>query len=313
MKSGLVFNFDEYVLSRRQNIESELEKILAQTRPDVLWDSMRYSVLSGGKRVRGLLCLAAAEACGGPAAQQVALSCACALELIHAMSLIHDDLPCMDNDDYRRGRLTNHKVYGEAMALLAGDALLAYAQQVVLERTANCPPSRIIQVAAGLARAAGPSGMVGGQVLDMEATGKASADAESLKAIHACKTGALLAFSVWSGACLAGADEILLSLFQEFGEILGLAFQIADDLLDVTGELASLGKTPGKDQAAGKLTWISVYGVEASKQELARLADAGQALLSSSGPNAESIQPLLSAESIQPLSALLSYAVNRTH
>ncbi|HEY9791875.1 MAG TPA: polyprenyl synthetase family protein [Candidatus Obscuribacterales bacterium] len=323
----LNFDLDAYATPRRQLIEQSLEQYTALCEPESLWQSMRYSLLSGGKRFRALLCLASAEAMehlqpAGLTAVQAAMPCACALEMIHAMSLIHDDLPCMDNDDFRRGKPTNHKVFGEAMALLAGDALLVLATEVLLRKTPlQVDRQCLIEVAAELARATGPDGMVGGQVSDSIATGlvvptkslseqaglrtPVQADAPTaqlLESIHKRKTGALLRFATWSGARLMQANEDILSAFTSFGEVLGLAFQIADDLLDLTGDLQSLGKTPGKDQAAGKLTWVSIYGEEGSRRELALLESQGKSLLASCG---------LPDASTTALRALLSYAIHR--
>ena len=317
------FDLDAYALPRRQLVETTLDEYVQISAPELLWEAMRYSLLSKGKRFRALLCLAGAEAVepvttieGGLKAQDVALPCACAIEMIHAMSLIHDDLPCMDNDDFRRGMPTNHKQFGEAMALLAGDALLVLSTEVLLAKTpSQVSRQALLLTAREMAAAAGARGMVGGQVADSIATGlvaqkqeqpsKPGSDAptaELLESIHKRKTGALLRFSAWSGAGLLCADQKILDCLASFGEILGLAFQIADDLLDQTGDLKSLGKTPGKDQAAGKLTWVSVYGIEGSAKAVADLKDKAESLLSGSG---------LPEQSIAPLKALLSYAIHR--
>jgi len=307
MVAGTTFEFKEYVAARRQLVESTLGEYLSADDPPELWESMRYSVLGGGKRLRAILCLSAAEAVGGE--PELALPCACAIELVHAMSLIHDDLPCLDNDDLRRGRPTNHKVFGEAMALLAGDALLMLASEILIARTSKAVDRGVLlDVAAGLARAAGASGMVGGQVVDIAFTGRAGsgepAGMQMLESMHRRKTGALIRFSIWSGARLAGADEPRLSALGRFGEVLGLAFQIADDLLDVTGDAITLGKTPGKDEASKKTTWVSLHGVEASRAKLAALEAEGRSLVAESG---------LDAQHAQALSALLAYAIHRTN
>ncbi|MBY0357497.1 MAG: polyprenyl synthetase family protein [Candidatus Obscuribacterales bacterium] len=311
MQSGLAFDFESYLNERRELVEQGLNTFLSKNDPPKLWESMRYSVLSGGKRIRALLCLAAAEAVtkSSEEARSLALPCACAVEMIHAMSLVHDDLPCMDNDDLRRGRPTNHKVYGEAMALLAGDALLLLASEILLKETSPAVErNRLIQVATRLSVAAGPEGMVGGQVADMEMTGKSTSfkdtasSAEFLRGIHKRKTGALLEFSIWSGAALVGADENTLDALSRYGQILGISFQVADDLLDVTGDIKALGKTPGKDQAADKLTWLSVYGMENARQQLLTWEREGKEVLENSE---------LSAESIKPLLGLLELAIHR--
>jgi len=317
MVAGTIFDFKEYVASRRALIEQRLASYLAQDDPPELWESMRYSVLSGGKRMRALLCLAAAESVvasqvgGGasPFLDQV-LPCACAIELIHTFSLIHDDLPAMDNDDFRRGRPTNHKVFGEARAILAGDALFALAMEILLTRTpAQVDRSVLLSVAAELTRATGAHGMVGGQILDMHYTGLAGnsqrlADAEQLEAMHRRKTGALISFSTWAGACLAGAASQTLDCLSRFGEILGLAFQITDDLLDVTGDIKTLGKTPGKDIAADKVTWVSLFGVDSSRAQLSVLEKEARGLLSKTA---------LKQESLPALESLLDYAIHRVN
>lgn len=324
MTSSLSFDFQHFVSSRRSLIEERLKQYLAATDPPRLWESMRYSVLGGGKRMRAILCLAAAEAVSGTPyytdiegkpvnlAAETVLPCACALEMVHAMSLIHDDMPCMDNDDFRRGQPTNHKVYGEAMALLAGDALLVYALEVLLQRTPlEVDRNRVIRTAIELSKAAGAHGMVGGQVADMELTDAATSsthlqqqNASVLQNVHMRKTGALLRFSTWSGACLMGAGEDILDLLGEFGQTLGLAFQIQDDLLDVTGDLKTLGKTPGKDEASGKMTWVSFYGVEGSRQKLNELEEKANDLLDKSG---------LASAGLLPLRSLLTYTIRRSH
>jgi geranylgeranyl diphosphate synthase, type II len=315
MFTGVAFDFQRYLDLKKAQLENELADVLSSNDPEILWESMRYSVLSAGKRVRGVLCLAAAEAAATvvdpqlkPAlANAIALPCACAIEMIHAMSLIHDDLPCMDNDDLRRGRPTNHKVFGEAMALLAGDALLVLASETLLAR---CHPAvelaRLMEVSLEMVRTAGARGLVGGQVADMATTGCSdlapAVASEKLRIIHERKTGALLRFSVWSGGCLVGADEGLLKALGRFGEVLGLSFQIADDLLDVTGSAESLGKTPGKDQIAGKLTWVSVYGIDGARGKLRELEEEGKRVLAEAG---------LGEEASAPLIALLEYSINR--
>jgi geranylgeranyl diphosphate synthase type II len=315
---------EEYAAQKRAVIEPALEKFTLGEGPKALWDSMRYSLLNGGKRFRAMLCLASAEMIAMSSrdsglsvseAESRAIACACAIEMIHAMSLIHDDLPCMDNDDFRRGKPTNHKVYGEALALLAGDGLLAYATEVLIRHTPpTVRPEVLLDVAAALSRATGPMGMVGGQVEDCIATGLMSCEEDSsivsedrltlLESIHKKKTGALLRFSAWSGARLMDADEHVLNMLYRFGEILGIAFQIADDLLDITGDISTLGKTPGKDVASGKVTWVTVYGVEGARKALADLEREGNDALAATG---------CGEAAIAPLSALLGYAIHRSN
>ncbi len=309
--SDSTFDFKTYAEDRRLLVEKRLNEYLNFDDPSILWQSMRYSLLSGGKRLRALLCIAAAEAIKEERGIEIALPCASAIELVHAMSLIHDDLPCLDNDDFRRGKPTNHKVFGEAMALLAGDALLVYANEILIAHTQHLvDPSILLSVAQELSKATGASGMVGGQVDDMEFTGKDSTskdtpiDASIVEMIHRRKTGALIRFSVWSGARLCGASEILLRDLGRYGEILGLAFQITDDLLDVTGDIATLGKTPGKDEASGKATWVRVFGVEGSKARLKELESEGLEILNRLN---------VSASAMAPLRALLTFSINRTN
>jgi geranylgeranyl diphosphate synthase type II len=236
--------------------------------PEKLREAMRYSLMAGGKRLRPVLVLAAAEMFGAPAER--VMPAACALEMIHTYSLIHDDLPCMDDDDLRRGRPTNHKVYGDAVATLAGDALLTMAFEL-LGRQAQAPgvtPANAARAVAEVACAAGAAGMVGGQVLDLEWEGR-DASAEQLKQIHRLKTGALFRASLRAGAILAGAAEADLALLDEYAEHFGLAFQIQDDVLDVIGDAAKTGKGVGRDEKLHKSTYVSHYGLTGA-QERAR-------------------------------------------
>ncbi len=311
------FDFERYLEARRKLVEDRLAEYLVEQEPAKLWQSMRYSVLSGGKRLRAMLTLAAAEAVsvnnattGATAnlsenALQIALPCACAIEMVHAMSLVHDDLPCLDNDDLRRGKPTNHKIYGEALALLAGDGLLMLANEVLIEHTSKSVASaNLLAVALELSRATGPSGMVGGQVKDMEFTGAADDkfDIATVESIHAGKTGALIRFALWSGGKLMnGTEEQLTSLYR-FGEILGLAFQITDDLLDVTGDAQTLGKTPGKDEATKKATWVRAIGIDGARIKLSEMEAEGVALLEHSA---------LDNRDAPVLKALLKYAIHR--
>ncbi len=261
----MTFELKPYLEIKRNQIEAALDRYLPATTavPVTLNESVRYSVLAPGKRLRPTLVLAAAEALGCP--NDAVMPTACALECIHVFSLIHDDLPCMDNDDYRRGRLTNHKVYGDAMALLAGDALLTYAFQLIAENVSTIPVDRVLPTLRLIAVATGTWGMVGGQVVDMESQGQ-DVSTDTLKYIHAHKTGALLTASVVSGAILAGATERQLEQFTSYGGHIGLAFQIADDILDVTGDEAKLGKPVGSDEERDKATYPKLYGLEESRK-----------------------------------------------
>ena len=276
-------SLDAWLASRRERVERTLDQYLPPGGgvPPGLNAAMRYSLLAGGKRLRPMLVLGAAEACGArvglaPAdAGRLAMPAACAIELIHTYSLIHDDLPSMDNDTMRRGRPTSHVVHGEAMAILAGDALLTEAFALLARDSAadtTINPGELdrrrLQVVRIVADAAGSAGMVGGQVLDLEAASNpgTSFDRESLRAMHARKTGALIRGSAVAGAVMAGADEAMTSSVDAYGESIGLAFQIVDDILDVEGESAALGKTAGKDAAAGKPTYPSIYGLAESRR-----------------------------------------------
>jgi len=260
---------------------------------------MRYSLLAGGKRLRPILCLATCELVGGDPA--IAMPTACALEMVHTMSLIHDDLPSMDNDDYRRGRLTNHKVYGDDVAILAGDALLAYAFEFIAAHTQGVSADRILQVIQRLGRAVGAAGLVGGQIVDLASEGKPNVTLETLNFIHMNKTAALLEVSVVSGALLAGADDGALAQLTHYAQNIGLAFQIVDDVLDITSTQAELGKSIGKDEAAQKATYPSLLGLKASKQQAEDLIQSAKAALSDFG------------DARQPLLALADYITARTH
>ena len=253
-------NLREY----QQQVDAELERLVPPETapPETIHRAMRYSLFAGGKRIRPILCMESARAVAGVADGVV--SAACALELIHTYSLIHDDLPALDNDDYRRGKFTNHKVFGEAMAILAGDALLTLAFQVLAEL--DLASDRKIRLVAELATAAGTvGGMIGGQVADLEGEGKAP-EAELLAAIHRAKTGALLRASLRLGAIYAGATAAQYEALSCYGEHIGLAFQIVDDILDVEESSEALGKTAGKDAQQHKITFPAVYGLEASRR-----------------------------------------------
>lgn len=269
--------FESEIATLRDRVNSRLERYVGPMTdcPETLRESMAYSLLAGGKRLRPILVLLSCQACGGSI--DAALPSACAIEMIHTYSLIHDDLPAMDNDDYRRGRLTNHKVYGDGMAILAGDALLTLAFEVIARETE--PASVAAACCADLASAAGWCGMVGGQVADLEAENQLKSAANSpeavqdpavmlrqLEAIHRRKTGRLLTSAVTLGARVAQASTELVNRLDQFGKHVGLAFQIADDLLDVTGDAAKMGKTVGKDATLGKMTYPALLGIEESRR-----------------------------------------------
>lgn len=257
-------NLREHLAHQQQIIDAELDRLVPpeSTPPETIHRAMRYSLFAGGKRIRPILCLEAARSAGAECPG--VLSAACALEFIHTYSLIHDDLPALDNDDYRRGKLTNHKVFGEAMAILAGDSLLTLAFQTLAQLDA--PDSRKTRMIAELATAAGTvGGMIGGQVADLEGEGHPPTP-ELLESIHRAKTGALLRASLRLGAIYAGSDGAQYSALSSYGEHMGLAFQIVDDILDVEASSEALGKTAGKDAQQQKITFPAVYGLEESRR-----------------------------------------------
>lgn len=291
------FDLASYLQAKKELVEIALDGSLSIMRPEKIYEAMRYSLLAGGKRLRPILCLTTCELMGGTV--EMAMPTACALEMIHTMSLIHDDLPAMDNDDYRRGKLTNHKVFGEDIAILAGDGLLAYAFEFVATQTQNVAPNHIIDVIARLGRTVGAAGLVGGQVLDLESEGKTDITAETLSFIHTHKTGALLETSVVSGAILAGATDDDVQRLSRYAKNIGLAFQIVDDILDITATQEELGKTAGKDLQAQKATYPSLWGIEESRNQAQSLIDDAIAELEGYGDPAE------------PLRAIAQYIVSR--
>lgn len=293
------FDLEAYLKERRPQVEAALDQALALRYPETLYESMRYSLLAGGKRLRPILCLASCELVGGTA--DMAMPTACALEMIHTMSLIHDDLPSMDNDDYRRGRLTNHKVYGDDVAILAGDALLTYAFEHVATQTQGAPPERVLRVIAGLGKAVGGEGLVGGQIVDLASEGNPDVTLETLNYIHNHKTAALLEISVTSGAMLAGASDEAIDNLRQYAQRIGLAFQIVDDILDITSTPETLGKSVGKDITAQKVTYPSLWGLEESRRQADQLIKAAKESLAEFG------------ELNRPLLAIADYIVARTY
>lgn len=281
-------DFTTYYNNQRKLIDSFLENRSAKKGISKVDDAMAYSLLAGGKRIRPVLLMATAEALGVKGYNY--LPVACGLEMIHTYSLIHDDLPCMDDDDYRRGRLTNHKVFGEAMAVLAGDGLLTLAFEVMLEQK-NVDPRVLIETVREMAMCAGNFGMVGGQGLDLENEGK-SISAEELRKMHAGKTGALFIAAVRGGAHLAGANEQELLALTKFADLLGLAFQITDDILDVEGTTEDLGKPAGSDEKNHKSTYVSLYGLEAAKALAEKTVAEALECLEMFGENAEALREI---------------------
>ena len=292
--------FEAYLDGRRGDVESALDRFLPKPPqvPAVIADAMRYSLLGGGKRLRPLLVIATAEAtaqamgASEAAARDLALPAACALEMIHTYSLIHDDLPAMDDDDLRRGRPTSHVVHGEGMAILAGDSLQAEAFRLLAREPQGYHPSlmqRKLRVLGLVAEAAGAVGMVGGQAIDLSVVGGATAGTapaltpDALRDMHARKTGALIRASVAAGALMAGADDRLFGALDQYGTDIGLAFQIVDDILDESSSSAALGKTAGKDRAAGKPTYPALFGMDRSRDLAAECRTNARAALERAG------------------------------
>lgn len=283
-------NLKRYLAARQKEVDRALDRFLPKesVSPATIHKAMRYSLFAGGKRLRPILCLATAEACGGKSA--AALPHACAVECIHTYSLIHDDLPSMDNDDLRRGRPTCHKVFGDAIAILAGDALLTVAFEIA-GRAKAVSRYELRDVMREIAEAAGSRKLIAGQVADLEAEGK-NLSREQVRSIHQNKTAALLTASVRLGAMAANAGTKQLAAVTAFGRALGLAFQVIDDILDVTQTSEKLGKSAGKDLAAKKATYPAVFGLEKSRSEARRLTKQAHKALESLGHNAEVLRAL---------------------
>ena len=280
----------DYLIGRSAIVDRALSQFLpkASVKPPTIHKAMRYSLFAGGKRLRPVLCLAAAEACGGALAP--ALPAACAVECIHTYSLIHDDLPCMDNDDFRRGRPTSHKVYGEGVAVLAGDALLTVAFEI-LTATQGTPRYPVATLVKELAQAAGSRQLIAGQVADLEGEGK-KLGLRELMFIHQAKTAALLTASIRLGAMSANVTPAKLDALTAFGKNLGLAFQVIDDILDVTQSSEKLGKSAGKDVAAQKATYPALLGLEKSRTEAQRLTAASLDALKPFGKNGDTLRTI---------------------
>jgi geranylgeranyl diphosphate synthase, type II len=273
-------DIQRYLQEQKARVDEALARYLPgeENYPPAIFQAMRYSVFAGGKRVRPILAIAAAEALGGTAEDVLPL--ACALECIHTYSLIHDDLPALDNDDYRRGRLTNHKVFGEANALLAGDALLTFAFELMgdARHWTQFVPERVVQVIHEVASAIGTFGMIGGQVVDLQMEGQ-DIDLPALQYIHAHKTGALIRTSVRSGAILGGGSPAEIEALTNYGTHIGLAFQIMDDILDVRGDEQLMGKALRKDDARRKATYPRLVGLAESEVRAQAAVAAGIATL----------------------------------
>jgi len=294
------FSLDEYLLSKKAPIEAALEASVKSRIPetDKICEAMSYSLMAGGKRIRPVLCIAACEMFGG--SQEAAMPTAVALEMIHTMSLIHDDLPSMDNDDLRRGKPTCHVIYGEDVAILAGDSLLSTSfEHVARETPKDIDPAKIVDVIARLGKSVGAEGLAGGQVMDLECEGKPGTTLDDLKWIHIHKTATLLQVAVASGAVLGGATPEEVGACEKFAMDIGLAFQVADDILDCTASSEDLGKTAGKDEAVDKTTYVKLMGLEGSKKYARDLIDEAKECLAPFGERAA------------PLLAIADYIVDR--
>ncbi|MDR1206382.1 MAG: polyprenyl synthetase family protein [Peptococcaceae bacterium] len=293
-----MFDLKRYLLERASWINERLADFVPSiyAKPFLLSEAIHYSLFAGGKRLRPILCVASAEAAGGDG--EAALPVACALEMIHTYSLVHDDLPCMDDDDYRRGKLTSHKVYGENMAILVGDALLTHAFTVLSSYGAEDPAARL-QIIREISRAAGPSGMVAGQTQDVLSEGRA-VDPETLEYIHVHKTGDMFAAAIRSGAMTAGAPDRMLDALTEYAEAFGMAFQITDDILDMAGDSGKMGKTAGGDNKLGKGTYPSLFGLERSREMARDFIRKGLRALEA-----------LPEERTEPLRAIIEYLAGR--
>jgi geranylgeranyl diphosphate synthase type II len=299
-----VIDFDRYLRERVALVERALTECVAEPTGAAgrVFEAMRYSLLAGGKRLRPVLALAACEAVGG--ALEAALGFACAIEMIHTYSLVHDDLPCMDDDDLRRGRPTNHKVFGEAIATLAGDGLLTDAFKVLAASAGSNGSSRsprsaqaLLETIAELAEAAGSAGMVGGQVIDLLGEGQ-TIEVGQLEYLHSKKTGALFVAAVCGGARLGGATPAQLAALREYAQVLGLAFQVIDDLLDVESSTEAMGKRTKKDKARGKATYPSLIGIERSRNLARDLVGTAQGSLAGFDRRADALR-LLAAFTVE--------------
>ena len=290
-KNSLAPHFTTALATRAMQVETILQKLLDErlrageiARPERLMAAMRYGVLNGGKRLRPFLVMETAALFG--ANEEAALRVAAALESIHCYSLVHDDLPAMDDDDLRRGQPTLHKAFDEAAAILAGDSLLTYAFDIIASEETDLDAATRLELVLSLARAAGPGGMAGGQALDLMAE-EQNPDEAGIITLQAMKTGALIRFACESGAIIGGATRQERERLAEFGSAIGLAFQLADDLLDVTSDTAHLGKAAGKDAAAGKATLVALHGIDWTRNQLAGLVAQAEELLSPFGDKAE--------------------------
>ncbi|XP_059637206.1 geranylgeranyl pyrophosphate synthase, chloroplastic-like [Cornus florida] len=297
-KEETQFDFKAYMVQKAKSVNKALDEAVSIRDPPQIHQAMRYSLLSGGKRVSPLLCIAACELVGGE--ESKAMPAACALEMIHAMSLIHDDLPCMDNDDLRRGKPTTHKVFGEAVAILAADSLLAFAFEHVATATTGVSPARIVNAIGELGKSIGAEGVVAGQVVDISSTGVSSVGLDQLEFIHLHKTAALLEAAAVVGAILGGGGDEEAEKLRKFARCIGLLYQVVDDILDLTKSSKELGKTAGKDLVADKVTYPKLMGLEKSREFAEKLNKEAKDQLAELDPHKAA-----------PLIALANYIAHR--
>jgi len=299
MQTATAFDLQTYMEEKRLLTEAALDASLVSSckQTDVIVESMRYSLMAGGKRVRPMLVYAAAEMFGG--SLEVVTPTAVAVEMIHTMSLIHDDLPAMDDDDLRRGKPTNHVLYGDDVAILAGDAMLSESFAHVARETKGVPAERVVKVLQIMGDCVGPLGLAGGQVMDLKSEGQPDVGMETLTWIHTHKTAALLKAAVASGAILAGASDDAVAKVEEYALKIGLAFQVADDILDIEASSEELGKTAGKDEAVDKTTYPKLLGLERSKEVAQELVAEAKAAIAEFG------------DAAAPLNGLADYIIAR--
>ena len=274
-------------------IDKKLDEFMIIQYPEDIFKAMKYTVTLPGKRLRPVMCLETCRMFGGN--YEDAIPAACAIEMLHAQTLIHDDLPCMDNDDFRRGKPTNHKVFGEANAVLAGDALLTFAPQIIVKNSKNLGAEKLIRILEEYFHAAGAFGVIAGQVVDIESEkGNVKGEkADTLDYIHTHKTADLFKLALRTGAIIANATEKEIEEITEFGQAMGVAFQIADDILDETSTFEEMGKTMGKDKEAGKLTYTTLYGLEKAKEDLNKLIEKCFKILSDNNLHSEVFEQIL--------------------
>lgn len=273
-------------------INQKLDEFIPVQEPEEIFQSMRYSVLAGGKRLRPVMCLESCKIFGGDI--NLAIPTACAIEMLHVQSLIHDDLPCMDNDDFRRGKPSNHKAFCESTAVLAGDALLSFAPQLIIQKS-NLPDKTLLKLLEEFFITAGAYGLIAGQVVDIQNENNPNTDENTLKFIHTHKTADLFKLALKSGAIIANASDEQIKAINEFGQILGFAFQICDDILDETATFEEMGKTLGKDKEANKLTYTTLHGLEKSKCKVNCLLDEAYAILNKHKLNSSVFDEIISS------------------